>query len=1062
MKHRWILIFLAVVFFLTALTYYSNRFIFPTVIKKIAVEQAQKFLDRKVEIESLHFNWLKGMIVNKIKIYQKDSPNDVLVQAEKISLGFIFIPGFKQHQLTIPNINVQSPSLHLIHQADNQWNFSDLLATSAKPNEKPAPVTFTIGSITITNGKLRLDDLQPQGIGTELFDQINLRTGFSIGGITFNGTISIPKKQGFITVQGAYQPLNQSLKASVSLKNIKPLDYLSLIPLKLPLTLSSGTLKDVNAQIDYAPEKIDVQGDWSIENIDVTFNEQNIKTNMDVKGCDIHFRNNTLAIKGLFSLTNTQILTPTLQAAGSIKATVDNFQMNSPEDINIKASLQADNLTIKLPHDQSFQGQINAQIIQGRLQKDSISFEGSLTANQVLLSLNEQQNLKGDFKFNNVSLSKDKQSTTAKADINLNNIDVRFPGQIFRGKLIAQGLSFSLDNQNTLKINGPLDLNSIDIDIGQNNLKGTLHLPALKATFDQKQQILEAQAQGALKEINVKLAEEKSLSAAAHFDLHAIYPLKNPSGLEYNGSIGIEDARFEGLPFGPLKNINLTVDLKTDAADIQNLSLTVLDTPIKASGRISHFLKPHLNIEAQAGSIDLSKAKVIAPDLLKKYGINIDGEIKSFKLKFDGTPSDLSKATINGEGELQGVNVESLSLKQSLKDISGTIKATGDSISWEDFTATFMEKTITLTGHLNDFKNPKIKTSLVSKAIGLDAEINKVDNLVVIKNVSGHYLSANFKINGSIDLSSKVPQLDLNNTLKFKLEDLNIFLPDLKKTFEPLKLSGLILINSSITGSLPDWKNWTSTSNIESDTIHALGLKFNNLKIKVNQSKGEIQNCTLDSDFYKGTLNVISSVDLMDRALPADISLKIDAVDVASVLKEFNVVQDIRGSFYLTSSLKASLSKPVDVNGKGTLAIKEAYLADIELFKGILSPLKTIIPTSNLILTEVDSDYQVSNQKVTTDNLQLKGNIMNFLCKGSLGFDQSIDMTVDAPDDINQDSPIPSDIRKSIHYSVSGKISKPRIEHHFSEIKTLINVGKKILGDKVPQGLSDLLNQLPF
>ena len=74
MKHRWIIISLSVIFFLTALTFWANRIYFPTVIRKIAIEQAQTFLKRKVEIESLHFNWIKGLVITISKSTKKIHP----------------------------------------------------------------------------------------------------------------------------------------------------------------------------------------------------------------------------------------------------------------------------------------------------------------------------------------------------------------------------------------------------------------------------------------------------------------------------------------------------------------------------------------------------------------------------------------------------------------------------------------------------------------------------------------------------------------------------------------------------------------------------------------------------------------------------------------------------------------------------------------------------------------------------------------------------------------------------------------------------------------------------
>ena len=127
MKYKKIIILLcSLLFFLTALTFYLNRVIFPQLIKKIAVQQIETALKRKVEIGTIHFNWFRGIIIDKIKIYEKDSPEAVFAQADQVSFGFILIPGFQHYKIIIPFIHVRSPSVHLIRTASDVWNFSDM------------------------------------------------------------------------------------------------------------------------------------------------------------------------------------------------------------------------------------------------------------------------------------------------------------------------------------------------------------------------------------------------------------------------------------------------------------------------------------------------------------------------------------------------------------------------------------------------------------------------------------------------------------------------------------------------------------------------------------------------------------------------------------------------------------------------------------------------------------------------------------------------------------------------------------------------------------------------
>ena len=125
-KNTLIFIFIGTALFFVGLTIYVNRILLPIQVKKIAITQAQRYLKRRVDISSIHFSWVKGFVLEGVTVNQKDS-SETLFKAERINLGVIFIPGFKQHQLTFPYITVEKPYVRLQRLKDSTWNFSDLL-----------------------------------------------------------------------------------------------------------------------------------------------------------------------------------------------------------------------------------------------------------------------------------------------------------------------------------------------------------------------------------------------------------------------------------------------------------------------------------------------------------------------------------------------------------------------------------------------------------------------------------------------------------------------------------------------------------------------------------------------------------------------------------------------------------------------------------------------------------------------------------------------------------------------------------------------------------------------
>ena len=246
---RVIIIICAVIFFLTATTFYLNRVIFPQLIKKIAIERIEEAIKRKVDIGTIHFNWFKGIIIDKIKVYEKDSNDAVFAQADQVSFGIIFFPGFKHYKITIPFINVRSPSIHLIRTGENTWNFSDLytpptpstsaVTPSPAKDQKPSSFEIAWGGITISDGKFLVDDLSKESKWSEFFDNINLKLSLSYKGISYDFTADIPGKKGLVGATVYYQPITKNTKAQIHLKNIDTASYLSLVNIP-DLHLESG------------------------------------------------------------------------------------------------------------------------------------------------------------------------------------------------------------------------------------------------------------------------------------------------------------------------------------------------------------------------------------------------------------------------------------------------------------------------------------------------------------------------------------------------------------------------------------------------------------------------------------------------------------------------------------------------------------------------------------------------------------------------------------------------------------------------------------------------------
>jgi len=893
MKYKKPLIILcAVLFFLAALTSYLNRVLFPRLIKKIAIERIEEALKRKVEIDSIHFNWVRGFMIDKIKIYEKDPDGAVFVQADQVSFGIVFFPGFKHYRITVPFINVRSPSVHLIRTGKDTWNFSDIYAlppatppTPAK-TQKPSAFEIAWGGITISDGKLLVDDVSTPRPWSEFFDNINLKLSLSYKGISYDFTADIPGKKGFVAATVYYQPVTQNTQAQIHLKNIDTASYLSLVNTP-DVHLDSGTIKEANLNISHTQDKTSVQGDVLMNDLDITSHEQTFK-------------------------------------GGSAQARVNNFEI-SPMGMSFRGSLDAKNIFARLKDRQVQVGDITLKAVTMHMKdENNITLEGTLQADHFL---------------------------TGTGDKNGKNL-------LVSASLKTDKLLFNLDD-------GIIKISTI------------LHSSKGKLVFD----------------------NHKTIEADPQLELTLQMPLSAPQQMTYKGSITLSDAHILGFaPIQSIDNVELDADFQTDEATINALSANILDTNIRVNGTVKNFKNPVLNITAEADELNLAKIKDLAPQIVDSYGLSFDGT--SFvKVQFEGLASDPLAAKILAVASVKNVSAVSRKFHQRIKNITGVIEATPDSLKWRDTTATYQGQKYALAGSMENFKNPKILFTLDGPDVQLKADIVKTHDLITINAITGKYLNADFEGKGT------------------------------------LKGTGL------------DWKNYRLNAAITSPTVSLMGYNLTGIKISIDEAEGKVKNLNFDGTLYDGTVHGVGSMDLTAKGMPYDLALNIDSTDLHKLKMDSPLkMEEINGKFFLTTIAHGTVADfKNNLHATGSLAIRDGFLADFNLFKGLLGILNDAMRLGQVEITEVESNFTIDDQKINTDNLRLKGPTIVLLGKGWVDFDQMCDLNVTVDLSSGVVPAIAHDVLNTLNIHIYDKISNPKFKKKISMPQVINTLLKNFL-----------------
>ncbi len=966
-KRSILIVVVSIVFFLTAITLYVNRVVLPVQIRKLAIVQAENFLKRKVEIGTLHFNWVKGLRVDGLKIYQKDS-DQVFFQAQTIFLSIVWIPGFKQQRITIPSIDLVQPSVHLIHFTDNEWNFTDLLARPASINDQPLPVAISVGGVRFSEGKVRLDDVAYGKEWSEFFDHVDLNAGLSFKGVSFKFAADLPKRKGALALEGTYQPLSQVFQGQALIKNIKPADYLALVPPIKGLDFKSGLVRELNAEVKYSKDVTSAHGAFTLNDLNMTVNGQNIAGDVETNNADLVYRNGPLSFRGDFQVRNGQLTSGEVDARGNLQVNVHQCEVTA-------------------------------------------------------------------------------HATTLKGSLAGSPLAVNWKNGSFKGNLTLSGLTLNVQDDGSVAAGGKILVEKMQLTAApQIKIDGSVELPAVALTV--KNNVVNFKTSGELNNWEMDLGDQKSLVAETDFTLEAVYPLDAPAQLSYGGDFTLHHAEALGFPFGPFTEIQAEGEFKTDQVSLRSLSLVAMETLVKGAATVLNFKSPTINADLTSDRIDLAKLKTILPQLFEEYELQTSGEA-GFALQFQGLAADPLNGRINIQADIRDGAFSSAKLKQSISKVSGNVLGTPTSLTWRNFTAEYLGKSYTLTGELNDFKNPRVKTSLEGEDVRLDTTFAKAGDIVHFQTLDGRYFNIGFGLTGDVAVPpGKSPDLDITGKISLSLDDLPNFLPEqIQMALQAAAAEGAVNIETSIKGPLSDWKKWTATAKMTSPSVSLWGYLFNDLAIHLNQSEQKINNFTLDGIAYDGKIHAVGSGDLSVPSMPFELALNVDALDLQKLKMAIPnwKSEELNGKFYLTSVGKGSMNDLLNAEAKGSLAIRDGFLTEFKLFKGLLGVLNEVLRLGQVMITEVEGNFVLENRRVTTDNLRLKSPSLVLLTEGWVDSEENCDLNV-VPDLSSGLIPsVAEDVLGTLKIRIYGNVHDPKFEKKISMPQVINSIIKTVI-----------------
>ncbi len=222
----------------------------PPILKHVAVNEIDKATGRKSEIAKISLNpFTLSAGISGLRLSEKGSNAPFLaLSSARLSLSPLSLP---KRSFIISELKLSSPYLHIVRNAPNDFNFTDLITdkTGKKEPKKGGTPLFSVNNITIDNGSV---DFQDKALSVERDHRVR-KMAISIPFVSnmpyladryvtphFSAVIN-GSPFGF---EGRLKPLTRAVEATIAV-NVQRLDlpfYLGYLPVPLPVKVDSGQL----------------------------------------------------------------------------------------------------------------------------------------------------------------------------------------------------------------------------------------------------------------------------------------------------------------------------------------------------------------------------------------------------------------------------------------------------------------------------------------------------------------------------------------------------------------------------------------------------------------------------------------------------------------------------------------------------------------------------------------------------------------------------------------------------------------------------------------------------
>ncbi|MFZ6678381.1 DUF748 domain-containing protein [Undibacterium sp. Tian12W] len=221
----------------------------PGIVKRIAAEQVQQQIGRKLDMTDIRFSPFKlALTIEGLTLYEADQ-RTAAVKVKELVLNLSVASLFRQ-ALIVDEVKLTEPYVHIIRtpgEGYGRYNYSDILEKIAAMPKSESTTRFSLANLQLAGGRIEIDDK----VVNEQFKIEALQIGVPFVSNFPNQVesfveplLSVRVNGSNFVLKGRARPFTNSLDTSlaIDLDKLDLTQYLPYVPVALPVQIQNAKL----------------------------------------------------------------------------------------------------------------------------------------------------------------------------------------------------------------------------------------------------------------------------------------------------------------------------------------------------------------------------------------------------------------------------------------------------------------------------------------------------------------------------------------------------------------------------------------------------------------------------------------------------------------------------------------------------------------------------------------------------------------------------------------------------------------------------------------------------